>query len=247
MSNVLTTPDTHTPETGLPEAEIRGRSLGQMAFARLRRNKAAMVSIIIMLLMATFCFLGPHINPHGYSDIYPSYVAVPPSLSPYPHADTLIPVMTGAVERGKARLDSLEVTGTDYVATISADTPLDPRIIRYLDRPDEFDGATIAETANDGKTMVINGKVNGQYFYLGTDRNGRDMLARIMVGGQISLMVGILATLVSLVIGVTYGAISGYMGGRTDNIMMRLVEILYSLPFIFSSSCWSCSSGGISP
>jgi oligopeptide transport system permease protein len=228
MSDIATTPDTR-----LPEMEVKGRSLGQMAFARLRRNRAAVVSIVIMICMAAFCFLGPLVNPHGYSDIYPSYVAVPPSLSPYPHADTLTPVMTAAVERGKARLDSFEVSGTDYVATISGDKALDPRIVRYLDRPDEFDGATIAETKNDGMTMVINGKVNGQYFYLGTDRNGRDMLARIMVGGQISLMVGILATLVSLVIGVTYGAISGYMGGRTDNIMMRLVEILYSLPFIF--------------
>jgi oligopeptide transport system permease protein len=80
---------------------------------------------------------------------------------------------------------------------------------------------------------VVTGTVNGEYFLMGTDRNGRDMLARIMVGGQISLLVGIMATIVSLVIGVIYGAISGYLGGRVDNVMMRLVEILYSLPFIF--------------
>ena len=54
-----------------------------------------------------------------------------------------------------------------------------------------------------------------------------------MVGGQISLVIGVLASIVALVIGVTYGAIAGYLGGRVDNVMMRLVEILYSLPFVF--------------
>jgi len=220
------------PEAGT-DAPVRGRSLGALAFARLRRNKAAMASLLVLTLVALFCFAGPLFNPHGYATIYPSYVAVPPSLAPYPHADSLAPVMKAAVERGRARLDSFAVDGAAYRAVISADKPIDPRIVRYLDRPDEFDGATIGETRNDGRTAVVTGRVNGEYFLFGTDRNGRDMLARIMVGGQISLLVGIMATIVSLVIGVVYGAISGYLGGKVDNAMMRLVEILYSLPFIF--------------
>ena len=67
---------------------------------------------------------------------------------------------------------------------------------------------------------------------LGTDNQGRDMLARVLQGGQISLMVGIIATIVSLLIGVAYGAVAGYLGGRIDNLMMRFVDILYSLPYI---------------
>jgi oligopeptide transport system permease protein len=217
-----------------PVAElVEGRSPAAIAFKRLRRNRAAVVSAVVLILITAFCFLGPLVNPHSYSAVYPSYVAVAPSLSPYPQEDTLEPVMKNAVERGRATLDSFDVEGTTYTATISAEKEIDPRIVRYLDRPDEFQGAEITETRNDGKTAVITGQVNGQYFLLGTDRNGRDMLARIMVGGQISLMVGILATVVSLVIGVIYGAVSGYLGGRIDNVMMRLVEILYSLPFVF--------------
>jgi len=69
--------------------------------------------------------------------------------------------------------------------------------------------------------------------YFGTDAMGRDLFVRTLQGGRISLMVGFVATFVSLIIGVTYGAIAGYMGGRIDNIMMRIVDIMYALPFMF--------------
>jgi oligopeptide transport system permease protein len=68
--------------------------------------------------------------------------------------------------------------------------------------------------------------------WLGTDTFGRDMLTRIMYGGRVSLLVGFIATSVALLIGVTYGAIAGYAGGKTDAFMMRLVDILYALPFM---------------
>ncbi|NUN14488.1 MAG: ABC transporter permease subunit [Myxococcales bacterium] len=70
-------------------------------------------------------------------------------------------------------------------------------------------------------------------FWLGTDGKGRDLLTRMVYGARISITIGILATLVSFFIGVTYGSIAGYFGGRIDNIMMRVVDILYGLPFMF--------------
>ena len=67
---------------------------------------------------------------------------------------------------------------------------------------------------------------------MGTDDAGRDMLARVLQGGRISLMVGIISTFVSLIVGVSYGAIAGYLGGRIDNFMMRIVDIIYAIPYI---------------
>jgi oligopeptide transport system permease protein len=69
--------------------------------------------------------------------------------------------------------------------------------------------------------------------YFGTDSQGRDQLVRLMYGVRVSMAVGLVATFVSLVIGVIYGAFAGFIGGRIDDIMMRAVDILYSLPFIF--------------
>lgn len=73
--------------------------------------------------------------------------------------------------------------------------------------------------------------VSGHYF--GTDSSGRDLLVRVAIGGRISLMVGISAAFIAVIFGTLYGSISGYIGGKTDSIMMRLLEILNSFPFMF--------------
>ncbi len=136
-----------------PMAEIEGRSLWQDALRRLLRNKAAVVSIVVLTIIALMALLAPWLSPHPYDEIYWDRIQAPPDFS------------------------------------------------------------------------------NAHWF--GTDGNGRDLFVRTLYGARVSLMVGILATGVSLLIGVTYGAVAGYFGGRIDNVMMRFVDIMYSLPFMF--------------
>ncbi len=82
------------------------------------------------------------------------------------------------------------------------------------------------------KSDVWMGPLTGGHL-LGTDALGRDLLARLLMGLRVSLAIGLTATAVSLAIGVAWGALAGFAGGRTDEAMMRIVDVLYSLPFIF--------------
>jgi len=84
----------------------------------------------------------------------------------------------------------------------------------------------------DIETTVPFGKVANKQFPLGTDALGRDLLTRVMYGARISLIVGFVAMIVNFAIGVLYGAIAGFEGGRTDNIMMRIVDIINSVPLL---------------
>lgn len=85
----------------------------------------------------------------------------------------------------------------------------------------------------DETDLMLGAVAPDSVHWLGTDDLGRDMFTRILYGSRVSLAVGVLATIVSMIIGVTYGALSGYVGGRLDGLMMRGLEVLYAMPFTF--------------
>jgi oligopeptide transport system permease protein len=112
---------------------------------------------------------------------------------------------------GKAEIVKMLPDGESRAFIRKYDTNKDRKL-----SPDEFKGVPEPQT-----------------HFFGTDQLGRDLLTRVMQGARVSLMVGLVATLVSFLIGVMWGATAGFLGGKVDNIMMRIVDVMYGLPFMF--------------
>ena len=221
------------PDPPMDAAEPpRGRSLWQDAWRRLRRNRAAIASAAVLLVLALAGIFGPMVWPHPYDRVHSEYVRVPASLSAYPRAETILPEFERQLARTRLDHGDPVMDGDTLSVEVRSDEPIDPRVLRYFQRSDLFTGAALVPGADDtAATLTV--QVDRLHFYFGTDAIGRDLVARTLIGVRISLAIGVLASLMALTMGVTYGAISGYLGGRVDNVMMRVVDILYSLPFIF--------------
>ena len=134
------------------EPELQGRSPWASARYRFMRNKAAVVSLVLLITITLLCVLGPWLLPHAFDSADWDAMSLPPTL------------------------------------------------------------------------------LNTHWF--GTDESGRDLLVRCLIGGRISLMVGILATLSSVTLGIAWGATAGFMGGRVDALMMRIVDMMYAVPYL---------------
>lgn len=223
---------TEIAATAAPLAVV-GRSLWGNAWARLKRNRAAMFSLYYLALIAVVSVFGPWLVPHEYTTIYGDYVRTPPSLSAYPKPDMIQTALTDAIKRMRVDIKEWHQDGSRVVVTVTSTKPIDDRNVRYLDRSDAFHDTRIENKSPDGLEATMSSAIKRQYFFFGTDNTGRDLLSRTLMAGRISLAIGLLAGVVAGVIGVVYGAAAGFAGGRVDEVMMRIVDVLYSLPFIF--------------
>ena len=184
-------------------------SLWQDAWARLFKNKAAVAGLITFASIAIFCLVGPFFT--GYTE-RKGELALSNSA---PLADIMKEVR---IEGNRERIEYKSIDG--FVRSSRLKPSVDGELIAQQVRENgEYQSGNSTYTLTDRSHLF------------GTDNQGRDLLTRIMTGGRISLMVGFLATSVSLLIGVFYGATAGYIGGRLDATMMRIVDILYALPF----------------
>jgi oligopeptide transport system permease protein len=185
---------------------IPARSPWRDAWLKLGKNRLAMFGLCSFATMVVLCYASPLFYPHSPTSQTLSLGATPP--------------LSMGIE---LRYDA-ESEEADEVITVKEFADV------YASNPEEE-----ALRIRNGEVIDVDGLIfskSSRIHILGTDGHGRDLLARIFQGGRISLGVGFIATFVSLLIGVFYGAVSGYLGGKTDAIMMRLVDVLYALPFL---------------
>ena len=226
-------------------------ALAARARHRLTRDRPAMAALMSLVLIALACLIGPFLTCHPPERIYPDFVRVGPSLAAHPTEAELRPALTRLAFRMRLSLDDIARDGDQVHLRLSAEKPIDARVLRLLPRSALFGLPAVLDRADDGRTLVVAVPVRKLYFLLGTDTLGRDLLTRCLAAGRVSLLIGLTATLAALLIGVGYGAVSGMAGGRIDALMMRVLDILYALPFVFfvimlwrrwSGSTWPASS-----
>jgi oligopeptide transport system permease protein len=216
-----------------PSAAPRRVAPGRLALRRLARNRGAMAALGVLVAVALACLVGPFLTGHAPGRAYPDLRQLPPGLAAEPAPERLGPALERLAFRMRARVESYAVADGRLRLTLGADRPIETRSLVYLPRSDLFGEPRVAERAEDGRRLVVEVPVRRLHFLLGTDVHGRDLLTRSLVAGRVSLLIGLVATAVALLVGVAYGALSGFLGGRTDAVMMRLVDILYALPFVF--------------
>ena len=186
-----------------------------------------------LAFVAIFCLLGPTVMGREFATVYPDYVRAKPSLIPHPTVDEARVALVRVAGRMRVRAMDVSIVGGMARARLVADKAVDLRALVYFERSDAFGSANVLDSRADGREIEIAAPLKRLWLPLGADPNGRDLCARLMLGGGVSLLVGVLGSVVSLGIGVAYGMVAGYAGGRADLVMMRLVDALYALPFIF--------------
>ncbi|WP_273122557.1 oligopeptide ABC transporter permease [Metabacillus sp. HB246100] len=164
--------------------EINKPSLNywQDAWLRVRKNKAAIVSIVVLFFLTILSLVGPYLNDYDYSQQNAKHSNLPPKVEAFENISWL-PFDGTLTKKNGEVYDAYELKGADDA-----------------------------------------------YYWFGTDSLGRDIFTRVWKGTQVSLYIALLAAVIDMIIGVAYGAISGYFGGRVDTIMQRIIEILVGIP-----------------
>ena len=203
------------------------------AAARFARNRPALLALLALLAIAVFCALGPRIDPLGYDRSYPVYAGTAPSLAAHPSEAEASAALARVAARMHVTIEAVSLDRRGARATLTGARPIDERQIAYFERSDVFARPNVVARRDDGRTLVLDAPFEKVRMLAGADANGRDLMARMMVAARISLLVGVLGCAIAASIGVVWGAVAGYAGGRVDMAMMRIVDILYALPFLF--------------
>ena len=231
-------------------------SYWQDAWRRFRKNHVSMGALVVFILILLFSFVGPMFIPYSYEQQYRSAQ----KLGPMQYSETeqmaldllksgaegiyVMSTKAGSMTAIKKGDWFINQGGKTYAfhldkaiekATLVLDTQAADPLVYGKDK-DWEDGAfketTVIETTDTPAEGAQEVKLDKSVFphVFGTDSQGRDLMARCMYGARVSIIIGIVAALIVLVIGALYGSISGYAGGKVDFVMMRIVDLIYSVP-----------------
>ena len=227
----------------------RSVSYWKDAWRRLRKNTVAMVALVIIILLAIFAFVGPAVVPYTYKQQIRGSEALHPwhySLEDQEKINAYMEEHSGA---GKLSPDeAVEQARKEAEAKGTTLSRVDEAKIRAKANVSQQQASDNEEKVTEADAVKALGIKHSMFGYsnkelqkkaegekvfphvFGTDDQGRDIMVRVMVGARVSIIVGVCAALLVLIIGALYGSISGYCGGMVDTVMQRIVEIIYSIP-----------------
>ncbi len=204
--------ETKTKEAAVNELNqpIKGVSLWKDAWRRLRKNKLAMFGLVMVILYAIVSITAPILPIYSYKRQVIEHQYLPPSLG-RTAGELMIEremnLMLGmAKKNGRQKLNDQEQEKLRQLR------------IEVSTKTVEIDGKIV--------------KVHERRYLLGTDPLGRDVLSRIIYGSQVSIAIGLIGTITSVLIGVVIGALAGYLGGKIDYIITRVIDVMYGLPYM---------------
>ena len=217
------------------------------AWRRFRKNKVAMVALVVLVLVALFAFVGPMVVPYSYDQ----FISGAENLHPWHYTledqqrvaeelaartgaaaadpETAVEQAIAEAEANGETLSSVDIARIRASAKVAAESGSEGEATEAAVRKDLGIRAHIGGYSN----AELQRKAAGENVFphlFGTDRYGRDIMVRVMIGTRVSMLVGLCAALLVLIIGALYGSISGYFGGKVDAVMQRIVEVIYSVP-----------------
>ena len=219
----------------IPEGEAerlftKSRTFAGDVWFRFRRKPTALAGLILVAFMLVFALIGPILSPYSYSGQDTKMANIPPVMTVYPGPGDSFFYVTQAmkvseVDAGGHLIRQLRKKTDDSAAKRISFTYSDDTLV-YLD----YSKKPFVMLDQQGQRIEQGVRKWNANYLLGTDHLGRDILTRLMYGTRISLMVAFVATAVNMIIGILYGGIAGYLGGKADSVMMRVVDVIATIP-----------------
>ena len=235
MTDIPVAPQMWQPATRVAGAaeQIAAPSLTywQDVRQRLWRNRPAMLGLGFIIVLVLAAIFGPMVSPHNYYDQDLKLSNIPPAFQVYEVTDGGGETTRFFFNSGNLNLYEVAADG-QIVGLIRGKKDLIQKqtVFSFGDVEVTLKAATQSLVRADGTALAAGGWQWNMSYLFGTDQLGRDVLARQLYGARISLTVAAIATLVNFFIGVFYGGIAGYLGGRVDTLMMRFVEVISTIP-----------------